>query len=272
MRSLSRVQAYIGRHLVVVAGALTLGFMMLPITVVIAFSFNDPSGRYNFTWSQFTTDNWTNVCGVAGMCDGVMLSLKIALLSTLVATILGTLMAFALVRYQFKAKSTSNVLVLLPMTMPEVVLGASLLTLFVNLKMQLGFTTILLAHIMFCLSFVVVTVRARLAGLDSRLEEAAADLYATKWRTFRRVTLPLVMPGIAAAALLSFALSFDDFIITNFNSGSDVTFPVFVWGAAKRGVPPQVNVIATIMFLVAISSVAVGQYIAYQRRRSAAAR
>lgn len=270
MSTAGRVRAFVGRHLVVVAGLLTLAFMMLPIAVVIGFSFNDPAGRYNFTWNRFTTDNWSNLCGIEGLCDGVVLSLEIAVLATVIATVLGSLMAFALVRYRFKGRSASNVLVLLPMTMPEVVLGASLLTLFVNLKMPLGFTTILLAHVMFCLSFVVVTVRARLSGLDSHLEEAAMDLYATRWRTFRRVTLPLVMPGIAAAALLSFALSFDDFIITNFTAGSDVTFPVFVWGAARLGVPPQVNVVATIMFLVAISTVIVAQLITYHRRRLAA--
>jgi len=268
--AVARTRAFVGRHLVVVAGMFTLAFMMLPIVVVIGFSFNDPAGRYNFTWNSFTTDNWTNLCGVEGMCEGVTLSLRIALLATIIATILGTLMAFALVRYKFRGRSVTNVLVLLPMTMPEVVLGASLLTLFVNLKLQLGFITILLAHVMFCLSFVVVTVRARLAGLDGHLEEAAQDLYATRWRTFRRVTLPLVMPGIAAAALISFALSFDDFIITNFTAGSDVTFPVFIWGAARRGVPPQVNVVATIMFLVAISVVILVQLIAWRRRKAAA--
>lgn len=267
MSRMARLSSFIRRNLVVVAGMFTLAFMMLPIIVVIAFSFNDPAGRYNFTWNSFTTSNWTNVCGVEGMCDGVMLSLRIAIIATVVATILGTLMAFALIRYRFRARPATNVLVLLPMTMPEVVLGASLLTLFVNLKMQLGFTTILLAHIMFCLSFVVVTVKARLAGMEGDLEEAAMDLYATKWRTFRRVTLPLVMPGIAAAALISFALSFDDFIITNFTAGSDVTFPVFIWGAARRGVPPQVNVVATMMFLVAISTVAIAQIINYRRQR-----
>ncbi|MCO5315218.1 MAG: ABC transporter permease [Solirubrobacterales bacterium] len=270
MSTTARIRSFIGRNLVVVAGMGTLAFMMLPIAVVIGFSFNNPAGRYNFTWSGFTTDNWTNLCGVEGMCGGVALSLKIALLATLIATILGTLMAFALIRYRFRGRSVTNVMVLLPMTMPEVVLGASLLTLFVNLKMELGFTTILLAHVMFCLSFVVVTVRARLAGMDDDLEEAAQDLYATRWRTFRRVTLPLVLPGIAAAALISFALSFDDFIITNFTAGSDVTFPVFIWGAARRGVPPQVNVVATIMFLVAISTVILAQVIAWRRRQAAA--
>lgn len=263
-----RARRFIGRNLVVLAGLFTLCYMMLPIVVIVGFSFNNPAGRYNFTWNEFTTTNWQNVCGVEGLCDSALLSIKIALLATIVATILGSLMAFALARYRFRARAATSVLVLLPMTMPEVVLGASLLTLFVNFAMPLGFTTVLLAHIMFCLSFVVVTVRARLAGLDTHLEEAAMDLYATKWRTFRRVTLPLAMPGIAAAALISFALSFDDFIITNFTSGSDVTFPVYVWGAAKRGVPPQVNVIATIMFVVAISAVVIGQLIAYRRRRA----
>ena len=142
---------------------------------------------------------------------------------------------------------------------PEVVMGSSLLTLFVSLGFPLGFWTILIAHIMFCMSFVVVTVKARLASMDPRLEQAAMDLYATEWQTFRKVTLPLLLPGIASAALLSFSLSFDDFIVTNFNSGSTITFPMFVWGVSQRGIPPQVNVVGAAVFLVALFFVIVGQ-------------
>jgi spermidine/putrescine transport system permease protein len=191
----------------------------------------------------------------------VQTSIAVGLLATLVATLLGTLMAFAMVRHRFRGRGTANLFVFLPMATPEIVLGSSLLALFVNAGMAgaLGFWTIFVAHVLFCLSFVVVTVKARLAGLDPRMEEAAADLYANEWQTFWRVSFPQVFPGILAAALLSFSLSFDDFIITNLNAGQVVTFPMFVWGAAQRGIPPQINVIGTIMFLVAMGVVLGGE-------------
>ena len=219
-----------------------LAYLFLPIVVVAALSFNRPSSRLSYDFDEFTLDNWRHPCGAAGMCDAVVRSIQIGLLATLVATVLGTLMAFALVRHRFRGRAATNLLIFLPMATPEVVMGSSLLALFVAGRVPLGFWTIVIAHVMFCLSFVVVTVKARLAGLDPRLEEAAMDLYASEWQTFLRVTLPLVLPGIVAAALLSFSLSFDDFIVTNFNAGTTVTFPMYVWGAAQRGIPPQVNV------------------------------
>jgi spermidine/putrescine transport system permease protein len=245
---------------------LVLAYLFLPVVVVVVFSFNDPAGRFNFAWQGFTLDAWLHPCSPAGMCDSVVLSLQIGLLATLVATVLGTLLAFGLVRHQFRGRATTSLLVFLPMATPEVVMGASLLTLFVNLGVQTGFATIVIAHILFNVSFVVVTVKARLAGLDSRLEEAAMDLYANEWQTFRRITLPLAAPGIFAGALLAFALSFDDFIITNFNSGNTITFPMFVWGAAQRGVPPQVNVIGTAMFVLALLAVGAGELVKRARR------
>ncbi len=264
--ALSRAAAWIRQHLVMAFAVLVLGYLFLPIAVVVAFSFNDPAGRFNFTWQQFSTEAWTDPCAPAGMCDAVVRSLQIGVLATVVSTVLGTLLAFGLVRHRFRGRTGTSLLVFLPMATPEVVLGASLLTLFVNLGVQTGTTTIVLAHILFDVSFVVVTVKARLAGLDSRLEEAAMDLYATEWQTFRRITLPLAAPGILAAALLAFALSFDDFIITNFNSGNTITFPMFVWGAAQRGVPPQVNVIGTLMLVVALLAVGVGELVKRARR------
>jgi len=244
------------RHAVLLFGVLVLLYLFLPVAVVVAFSFNDPTGRFNFTWQGFTTEAWRTPCRVPGMCDAVVRSLQIGVIATAVATVLGTLLAFALVRHSFRGRAATSLLVFLPMATPEVVMGASLLTLFVNAGVATGFWTIVVAHILFTVSFVVVTVKARLAGFDSRLEEAAMDLYATEWQTFRRVTLPLAMPGILAGALLAFALSFDDFIITNFNSGSTITFPMFVWGAAQRGVPPEVNVVGTAMFVLALLCVA----------------
>jgi spermidine/putrescine transport system permease protein len=187
-------------------------------------------------------------------------SLQVGALATVGATLLGTLLAFALVRHRFRGRATTNLLVFLPMATPEVVMGSSLLALFVQGGVDRGFGTIFVAHVLFCLSFVVVTVKARLQGLDPRLEQAAMDLYANEWQTFRRVTLPLVLPGILAAALLSFSLSFDDFIITNFNSGSTITFPMYVFGANQRGVPPQINVVGSIMFLAALGITLAAQY------------
>lgn len=231
---------------------LVLGYLLLPIAVVAALSLNRPASRLSYDFHEFTLDNWRNPCVSADMCDAVVRSVQIGFLATLAATVLGTLMAFALARHRFRGRSTVNVLIFLPMATPELVMGTSLLALFVTAGVPQGFWTVVIAHVMFCVSFVVVTVKARLAGMDRRLEEAAMDLYASEWQTFRRITLPLALPGIVAAALLAFSLSFDDFIITNFNAGTTVTFPMYVWGAAQRGIPPQVNVIGTAMFLIAL--------------------
>ena len=200
------------------------------------------------------------------MCPSLVNSLAIGFVVTLVATILGTLIAFSLVRYRFRGRSTTNLLIFLPMATPEVVMGSSLLALFLNLFVPLGFVTIVIAHIMFCISFVVVTVKARLASLDPRLEQAAMDLYADERAAFRRITLPLVAPGIAAAGLLAFSLSFDDFIITNFNSGQFVTFPKFIYVSANRGIPPQANVWASAMFIVALAIVLISQAVGRRRK------
>ncbi len=248
--------------------AVALVFLLLPNLVVVLFSFNKPKGRFNYSWTKFSLDAWTNPCGAPGMCKALGLSLKIGIAATVVATILGTLVAFALGRYRFRGRGAANLLVFLPMATPEVVMGSSLLTLFVSLGWSLGARTIFIAHVMFCLSYVVVTVKARIAGLDPRLEQAASDLYANEFQTFRRITLPLVAPGIGAGALLAFSLSFDDYIVTNFNaSSSSITFPMYVYGAAQRGTPVQINVIGTTMFLVAIVAVAVGQIVASRRNK-----
>jgi spermidine/putrescine transport system permease protein len=239
-------------NIVTIAGIAAIAYLLLPNVVVTVMSFNDPVGRFNFSWNQFSLDAWANPCAVAGMCESLALSLQLGVLSTLAALVLGTLVAFALSRHRFRGRSATNLLVFFPMATPEVVMGSSLLALFVNTQIPLGFRTILIAHIMFLISYVVVTVKARLAGLDPRLEQAAMDLYANERTTFWRITFPLVLPGIAAAGLLAFALSFDDFIITNFNAGGEVTFPMYVWGAAQRGMPPQVNVIGALMFILAL--------------------
>lgn len=264
--ALRRGWRWFTRHLIAFYAALALLYLFLPVAVVVAFSFNRPAGRFNFTWQGFSLDSWLNPCGVAGLCPAMVRSVQIAALATIVATALGTMIAFALVRHRFTGRAPTNLMVFLPMATPEVVLGSSLLALFLNLGISTGFGTILIGHVMFNISYVVVTVKARLQGMDGRLEEAAMDLYADEWQTFRRVTLPLVTPGIIAAALLAFALSFDDFIVANFNAGNTVTFPMFVWGAAQRGVPPQINVMGTALFVVAVALALVGTLL--QRRRT----
>jgi spermidine/putrescine transport system permease protein len=248
----TRAWAFVRRHTLTFFGMLALAYLMLPIVVVIVFSFNDPAGRYNYTWEGFTLDHWKSPFGPLFLGDAVITSIQVALVATLVATILGTLVAMALVRYHFRGRGTTNLLIFVPLTAPEIVLGASLLTLFLNMGPALGFWTIVIAHIMFCISFVVVTVRARLVGFDRHVEEAAADLGANEWVTFYKITLPLIAPGILAGALLAFSLSIDDFVITSFNSGTTQTFPLYVWSAAQRGVPAEVNVIGTMIFGVAI--------------------
>jgi spermidine/putrescine transport system permease protein len=258
-------------HLVAIAGLAVLAYLLIPNLVVIIFSFNKPRGNYNYEWQRFSLDAWTNPCGTPGICDSLGLSLRIGFVATVVATVFGTMVAFALGRNRFRGRSSVNLLIFLPMATPEVVMGSSLLTLFIAMGIAPGTITILIAHILFCLSFVVVTVKARIASLDPRLEEAAADLFANSFQAFVRVTLPLVAPGIAAGALLAFSLSFDDYIITNFNaSPSSVTFPMFVWGAAQRGTPVQINVIGSVMFMAALLLVATGTLISNRRARASA--
>jgi spermidine/putrescine transport system permease protein len=259
---------WIRRHLLGVVAVMVLVYLFVPIAVVAVLSFNKPEGKYNTSWNKFSLDGWTNICGVPGVCDSFMISIRIGIISTLIATVLGTMIAFALVRYRFRGRSSTNLLIFLPMTTPEVVMGASLLALFLNLRFPLGELTIIIAHIMFTISFVVVTVKARLQGMDPRLEEAARDLYAGPRATFRYVTLPLVAPGIAGAALLGFSLSFDDFIISFFNAGTVVTFPIYIWGAAQRGIPVQVNALATLVFVIALLIVLLSHFVASRRRKA----
>jgi spermidine/putrescine transport system permease protein len=269
-----RTWAFVRHNVLTVYAALAFTYLMLPIAVVIAFSFNHPSGRFNYVWHGFTLDNWKHWDGVPGLRSAMVLSVEIALLASLVATALGMLIALALVRYGFRGRGVTNLLIFLPLSTPEIVLGASLLTLFLNNHVskivQLGFWTILIAHIMFCISFAVVTVKARLIGFDRHLEEAAMDLGANEWVTFRKVTLPLIAPAVLASLLLCFAISIDDFVVTYFNNGPKITFPLFVWGAARTGAPPQVNVIGSVIFIVAVVLM-VGNVLVQMRREKTAA-
>jgi spermidine/putrescine transport system permease protein len=246
--------------------ALALLFLLVPIVYTLVFSFND-SIKTNIAWRGFTLDNWLNVCDAQDVCAAFGNSVLIGVVATVVATTLGTMIAIALVRYRFRARSAISLLLFLPMATPEVVLGAGLAAEFLTAGVQKGMLTIILAHTMFCVSFVVVTVKARVASLDPALEEAGRDLYGSPQQVFWRITFPLLLPGIISAALLSFALSFDDFIITNFNSGSVMTFPKFVYVSAARGIPAEANVIASAVFIVAILLVVIQQVAAAARRK-----
>ncbi len=273
-----RTARVIDRYLLPLYALAAVIYLMLPVIVMIVFSFNDPGGRFNLSWKQFSLGAWLNPLGRPGLAEAVTNSLLIALASTIIATILGTLIALALVRHRFRARSATNLLIFLPMATPEIVLGSSLLTLFIASNQfafipegtfyPLGMHTILIAHIMFNISFVVVVVKARVEGFPRNLEEAALDLYANELETFRRVTFPLILPGIMAAALLAFSLSIDDFVITNFTSGQTNTFPLYIYGAQKTGVPVQVNVIGSAIFLTAVALVLVSTVL--QRRSSRA--
>ncbi|MEY5018405.1 MAG: hypothetical protein RJB54_323 [Actinomycetota bacterium] len=262
-----RASRWISRNLIRIYAGLAFIYLFIPVAYTFAFSFND-AGKSNLVWQGFTLDNWKNPCGAPQVCSAVANSIQIGVLSTVIATVLGTMIAFALGRHKFRGRTSTNLLIFLPMATPEVVLGASLLAMFLNLRVNPGFWTIVISHVMFCISFVVVTVKARIASLDPRLEQAAMDLYANEKDTFRYVTLPLVMPGIAGAALLAFSLSFDDFIITNFNSGIENTFPKFVYVSAARGIPAQANVIGSAMFFIALFIVIIGQVVSRQRKKS----
>ena len=265
-RPLARALAFVRRQALTVYALLAFAYLLVPVAVVVLFSFNHPHGRFNYTWQGFTFDNWIHWDAVPGLRSAIEISLEIAAISSICATVLGSLIALALVRYGFRGRGATNFLIFLPMSTPEIVLGASLLTLFLTMNIATGFLTIVIAHIMFNISYVVVTVKARLVGFDRHLEEAAMDLGANEWTTFWRVTMPLIAPGILAALLLTFALSVDDFVITNFNAGTTVTFPLFVWGAARAAVFPQINVVGTAIFAVAILAMLVN--IVFQNRRA----
>jgi spermidine/putrescine transport system permease protein len=260
------MRRWFSRHGLQIYGVIAFAYIFTPIAYVMVFSFNKPA-RSNLTWRGFTFTNWAHPCTAPDVCQALGNSLKIGVTSTFIATVLGTMVAFALARYRFRGRTTTNLLIFLPMATPEIVLAASLLTLFLNLKIQLGFTTIVIAHVMFSISFVVVAVKARIAALDPRLEQAAQDLYANEFETFRRITLPLVAPGIAGAALLAFSLSFDDFIITNFVSGDVNTFPKFVYVSAQRGIPADAYVIGSAMFLLAMAIVLAAELFRWRRAK-----
>ncbi len=243
---------------------LALIYLFVPIFVIVLFSFNDNEGRFNFTWQGFTLKHWQDPFKVEQLQEAFVNSLTVAAVTTLIAVALGTFVALALVRYRWRGRGAVSGLVFLPLATPEVVLGAALLGWFLTLTFARGFVTVIIAHVMFTLGYVVVTIRARLEGMDLHIEEAAMDLGASQMTTIRKVTFPLIMPGVVAAGLLAFAISIDDFVVTNFTAGPYQTFPLFVYGAAKQGVPPQVNVLATALLIVALLGMFANLW--YQRR------
>jgi spermidine/putrescine transport system permease protein len=263
----ARAWRWLRANVILIYAAVAIGYTLIPLIVIAVFSFNDPAGKFNFTWEGFTLDHWENAFGISELTSALVTSLQLAALSTVISTALGTLIALALVRYQFFGRRTANFLIVIPLATPEIVIGASLLSLFLLTFGTgfLGFKTLLIAHVMFSISFVVIVVRSRLIGFDRNLEEAARDLGANSFETFRLVTLPLMMPGVVGAALLAFALSVDDFVISNFNSGQTVTFPLYIFGASQRGIPVEAYVIATILFAATVMAML---FTIWQQRRA----
>jgi spermidine/putrescine transport system permease protein len=256
---------WLRRNAVVIFAALAIVYLLLPILLIAVFSFNNPAGKFNYTWQGFSLETWKDPFAIGPLNDAMITSLQLAALTTVIATIIGTLLALALVRHEFLGRKAANFLIVIPLATPEVVIGAALLSLFISWNFALGFLTLMLAHVMFTISFVVIVVRSRLIGFDRSLEEAARDLGATPLTTFRTVTLPLLAPGLIGAGLLAFALSIDDFVISNFNAGQTETFPLWVFGAAQRGIPVQVYTMATMLFVATVAAMA---FVTWQQRRA----
>jgi spermidine/putrescine transport system permease protein len=230
-------------------------YLLIPIAFMIVYSFNQSHSalpQVTSKWQGFTTQWYREWNGIPGLGDAFFLSIKLALAATVVSAILGTLLALALVRYRFRGKGATEQVMFANIAAPEIVLGASLLGFYITLNLDRGFSTLLIAHVMFCVAYVTITVRARLSGFDPMLEQAAQDLGATPWVTFWKITLPLIFPGILAGALLAFSLSIDDFVTSNFVAGQTVTFPLWVYGAVKVGIPPQVFVLGTAIFMAGV--------------------
>jgi spermidine/putrescine transport system permease protein len=238
-----------GRRVLPTYTGLVIGYLCMPIAIMILFGFNDTKGRFNYNWQGFTLEWYRQLFAIDGLTNALENSLTIALIATVLSVVLGTTLGLAIGRYRFRARAGIDLVLFAQIATPEIVLGASLLSLFITLGVPRGYLTIVIAHVMFCIPFVAVTVQARVVGLDRSLEEAALDLGATPLVTFRKITLPLIMPAVLAGALLSLALSIDDFVTTTFNAGQTITFPLWVYGASRVGVPPQVNVMGTLIFL-----------------------
>lgn len=247
---------------------LVILYSIAPIGVMVAYSFNrSPHGHLTFSWLGFTTNWYRQVFDIADLTQALVHSLEVASIATVGSVLLGTPLALALARYRFYGKALTDLTIFVNIAAPSIVVGASLLSLFISLNWPRGLLTIIIAHIAFDVAFVTVVVRARIAELDRSIEKAAYDLGAGPWTTFYRVTLPLIWPGIVAGALLAFVLSIDDFIITSFVAGPTLTFPLWVYGAVKVGIPPQVFAMGTLVFVGGIMLVVMNAV--WQRRRPA---
>jgi spermidine/putrescine transport system permease protein len=231
---------------------LIIAWLVLPIAVMVLFGFNDTQGRYNTIWQGFTFKWYGRLFEIPALREALINSLLLAVFTMIIAGAIGTLLGLALGRYRFRGHGTTNLVMFAVIASPELVMGASLLSFFVTAGLGLGLGTILISHVMFCISFVAVVVRARVLTLDPNLEEAARDLGASPFTTFWLVTFPMIFPAVLSGGLLAFALSIDDFVITNFTSGTTTTFPLWIWGATRVGLPPQVNVMGTIIFAIGV--------------------
>lgn len=244
-------------------------YLFIPLITIAIFSFNDPTTKFNTTWEGFTFANWADPFSQQLFTDALIESVKVALVACTLATILGSLIAIALGRYRMHGGAAINLLLVLPLTTPEIVMGASLFTLFFNLGAERGFWTIVIAHTLFCLSFVALTVKARARGMDWSLEEAAQDLGSPPFRTFWKITFPAILPGLVGAFLLSLALSIDDYIITSFVAGPTVTFPRRVFDSARIALPPQVHVLATMIMIIAITIIVISALSSGRKNKAA---
>ncbi len=245
---------------------LVIAWLLAPIIVIAAFSFNDPKGRRNTVWQGFTFRHYGDAFNNPDLRQAFVNSIVVAVITMVVAGAMGTFVGLALGRYRFRGAGATNLVMFAVIASPELVMGASLLTLFLSAGVAPGFTTVAIAHIMFSISFVAVVVRARVLTIDRSIEEAARDLGATPLATFRLVTLPMIFPGVLSGGLLAFALSIDDFVITNFTAGNQFqTLPLWIWGAQRLGLPPEVNVLGTLLFLAGVV-IAVGSSLNARRR------
>ncbi|TBU82971.1 spermidine/putrescine ABC transporter permease PotC [Pseudomonas daroniae] len=267
--------AWLGRRLLGGYSLAFFVFLYLPIGLIVAYSFN--SNPINMMiWDSFSLDWYRSLFGLSTslsenalyvestdqLLAALRTSLMVALTTTAISTVIGTLTALALARHRFRLQKFYRVLLFMPMLMPDIVLGIALLIFFVGVGLPLGKTSIIIGHCTFLISYVFLIVSARLAGMDTRLEEASADLGASPWITFRRVTLPQILPGVVGGALLAFIISMDDLVITYFIAGVDsTTLPVFIYGMIRRGIKPEINAIATLLLLASLLIAALGLYL-----------
>lgn len=251
---------------------LVIAWLSLPILVMILFGFNNTTGRFNFVWQGWTLHWYHDLFAINDLTTALKNSITIAIIVTIASAVLGTMIGYAMGKYHFRGRGVLDLVLFANVAAPEIAMGTGLLSLFLTLGIPRGYWTVVIAHIMFDIVYVAITVRARMSAYDRSLEEAAQDLGAGGFTTFRLVTLPILMPGVIAGALLAFALSIDDFIITEFNAGTMQTFPLWVYGSSRVGTPPQVNVMGTLIFAFGVLLVVANTlWLRRSRKRGAAA-